>query len=63
MIGVFLALLELVRQKKILVTQSEDLTEVQIEIAPEEHRKTYQEQMEEVAPAPPPEAAAPTDAE
>ncbi|CAN5570601.1 segregation/condensation protein A [soil metagenome] len=41
MIGVFLALLELIREKKILVHQSEALGEVDIEIAPEEHRKQY----------------------
>src|SRR5438477_521930 len=38
MIGVFLALLELIRQKKILVEQSEMLGEVQIIPAPPEHR-------------------------
>jgi len=42
MIGVFLALLELIREKKILVVQADPLGEVEIEIAPEEHRKTYQ---------------------
>jgi segregation and condensation protein A len=41
MIGVFLALLELIREKKILVHQSEALGEVDIDIAPEEHRKQY----------------------
>jgi segregation and condensation protein A len=41
MIGVFLALLELIREKKILVHQTEVLGEVNIEIAPEEHRKQY----------------------
>ena len=41
MIGVFLALLELIREKKILVTQAEAGDDVQIEPAPEEHRKTY----------------------
>jgi segregation and condensation protein A len=41
MIGVFLALLELIREKKILVHQTEVLGEVDIEIAPEEHRKQY----------------------
>ena len=41
MIGVFLALLELIREKKILVQQSEALGEVDIEIAPEEHRRQY----------------------
>ncbi len=42
MIGVFLALLELIREKKILVIQTDPLGEVEIESAPEEHRKTYQ---------------------
>ena len=42
MIGIFLALLELIREKKILVVQTDPLGEVEIEIAPEEHRKTYQ---------------------
>jgi len=41
MIGVFLALLELIREKKILVTQDDALGEVEITVAPEEHRKTY----------------------
>jgi segregation and condensation protein A len=41
MIGVFLALLELIREKKILVTQVDAMGEVEIEAAPEEHRKTY----------------------
>ena len=41
MIGVFLALLELIREKKILVHQTDVLGEVEIETAPEEHRKTY----------------------
>jgi segregation and condensation protein A len=41
MIGVFLALLELIRQKKILVTQNEPVDDVDIVEAPEEHRKTY----------------------
>ena len=38
MIGVFLALLELIREKKILVHQAEALGELVIESAPEEHR-------------------------
>ena len=42
MIGIFLALLELIREKKILVMQTDPLGEVEIESAPEEHRKTYQ---------------------
>jgi segregation and condensation protein A len=41
MIGVFLALLELIREKKILVQQAEALGEVEIVPAPEEHRKLY----------------------
>jgi segregation and condensation protein A len=43
MIGVFLALLELIREKKILVSQADDdLTDIAIDCAPEEHRKTYE---------------------
>jgi segregation and condensation protein A len=42
MIGVFLALLELIREKKILVRQGDDLDDVEIDPAPEEHRKTYE---------------------
>ena len=41
MIGVFLALLELIREKKILVQQNEALGDVEIVSAPEEHRRTY----------------------
>jgi segregation and condensation protein A len=41
MIGVFLALLELIREKKILVHQAEVHGEIDIEPAPEEHRRTY----------------------
>jgi segregation and condensation protein A len=41
MIGIFLALLELIREKKILVQQSEALGEVEITEAPEEHKRTY----------------------
>lgn len=41
MIGVFLALLELIRQKKILVSQNEPRDDVDIVEAPEEHRRTY----------------------
>lgn len=43
MIGMFLALLELIRQKKILVAQSEDFSDLQITPAPAEHRQTYLE--------------------
>lgn len=43
MIGVFLALLELIREKKILVKQlDDDLTDMEIDPAPEEHRQTYE---------------------
>src|SRR5688572_16198434 len=42
MIGVFLALLELIREKKILVTQGDDRSDLEIEEAPEEHRKTFE---------------------
>jgi segregation and condensation protein A len=52
MIGVFLALLELIRQKKILVCQGDDEADMEISPAPEEHRNTYVE-------ASPPDAAAP----
>ncbi|MGA2499532.1 MAG: segregation/condensation protein A [Tepidisphaeraceae bacterium] len=38
MIGVFLALLELIRQRKILVTQADDPSDLQIDAAPEGHR-------------------------
>ena len=41
MIGVFLALLELIREKKILVTQNDVHDDVEITEAPEEHRRTY----------------------
>jgi segregation and condensation protein A len=41
MIGVFLALLELIREKKILVQQEAVNDELEIVPAPEEHRKTY----------------------
>jgi segregation and condensation protein A len=41
MIGVFLALLELIREKKILARQDEALGELEITVAPEEHRKQY----------------------
>jgi segregation and condensation protein A len=42
MIGVFLALLELIRQKKILVEQQESTDDLQINPAPLEHRRTYE---------------------
>lgn len=41
MIGVFLALLELIRQKKILVAQGDDQSDMEITPAPQEHRNTY----------------------
>ncbi len=42
MIGVFLALLELIREKKILVTQADtDVNDAQIVLASEEHRKQF----------------------
>ena len=41
MIGVFLALLELIREKKILVEQNAVEDELEIVEAPEEHKKTY----------------------
>ena len=41
MIGVFLALLELIREKKILVHQTDSHSDLEITLAPEEHRKTY----------------------
>ena len=41
MIGVFLALLELIREKKILVEQNAVEDELQIIEAPEAHRRTY----------------------
>ncbi len=41
MVGIFLALLELIREKRVLVDQPEPLGEVEIVAAPEEHRRTY----------------------
>jgi segregation and condensation protein A len=41
MIGVFLALLELVREKRITVMQNQSSDELEISIASEEHRKTF----------------------
>jgi len=52
MIGVFLALLELIRQKKILVVQGDDQADMEISPAPQEHRNTYVE-------ASPPDSASP----
>jgi segregation and condensation protein A len=55
MIGVFLAVLELIREKKILVQQNETLGEMEIISAPPEHRKQYSQASlhlaEESAPA------------
>lgn len=63
MIGVFLALLELIRQKKILVTQSDSTGDIDIENAPEEHRKQFAQASlhlsEESAPASVADPAAP----
>ena len=42
MVGVFLALLELIREKKILVEQDLVSDDIQIISAPPEHRKTYE---------------------
>ncbi|HEY8668092.1 MAG TPA: segregation/condensation protein A [Tepidisphaeraceae bacterium] len=66
MIGVFLALLELIREKKILVSQPEALGELEIVPAPPEHRKTYEHASlhlapEDETPAAPP--AAPSERE
>jgi hypothetical protein len=71
MIGVFLALLELIREKKILVHQEAVTDEMEIVPAPEEHRRTFigaslhlaaeteteAEAAEEPAPAPEPSPA------
>jgi len=43
MIGVILALLELIRQKKILVYQADEQIDMEIIPAPEEHRNSYME--------------------
>lgn len=68
MIGVFLALLELIREKKILVKQDAALDDVEIEEAPEEHRNTYvgaslhladEQKLAETEPAPAPVEPAP----
>jgi segregation and condensation protein A len=56
MIGVFLALLELIREKKILVQQGDALGEVEITVAPEEHRKTYAQASLHLATEAPPSA-------
>ena len=57
MIGVFLALLELIREKKILVEQNDVQDDLEIVEAPEEHKKTYAAASLHLAPeadAPPP---------
>ena len=61
MIGVFLALLELIREKKILVQQEAAQDEMEIVPAPEEHRKTYEHASLHLAPEA--EAAAQTPVE
>jgi segregation and condensation protein A len=60
MIGVFLALLELIREKKILVTQNEVADDIGIEPAPEEHRRTYSHASLHLATEEPEEPAAET---
>lgn len=59
MVGVFLALLELIRQKKILVHQPEPLADIEISPAPEEHRRTATELPMHLAQetAPPPDSS------
>jgi segregation and condensation protein A len=52
MIGVFLALLELIRQRRILVFQADDEVDMEISPAPAEHRQTYVEQTSPIAPTP-----------
>src|SRR5438067_428002 len=65
MIGVFLALLELIREKKILVHQEGVTDEMEIVPAPEEHRRTFMgaslhlaDEVMEEEPPPPAEAEA-----
>ena len=64
MIGVFLALLELIREKKIMVQQDLALDEMEITPASAEHRKTYEHaslhlaQESEITDAPSPTATA-----
>jgi len=59
MIGIFLALLELIREKKILVQQTETLGDVEIVEAPEEHKRTYAHASLHLADEIPEDAAAP----
>jgi segregation and condensation protein A len=60
MIGVFLALLELIREKKILVTQESAADDLEIVSAPEEHRKTYAQASLHLAPEAEPPPTEPT---
>jgi segregation and condensation protein A len=41
LIGVFLAILELIREKRIIARFSEESDDIAVEIAPEEHRRTF----------------------
>jgi segregation and condensation protein A len=41
-IGVFLALLELIREKRIITRPGQNPEDIAIEVAPEDHRKTFQ---------------------
>jgi len=59
MIGIFLAILELIRQKKILVTQGESLDDFDIDSAPPEHRASVNAGFTVTAP---PGATQPADA-
>ena len=61
MIGVFLALLELIREKKILVQQNEALGDVEIIAAPQEHRDTYAQASLHLAPEAEPAPSATND--
>ena len=68
MIGVFLALLELIREKKILVEQLHATDDIDIVPAPEEHRRTYvgaslhlADEVEEESPAITPSPGAPAE--
>jgi segregation and condensation protein A len=63
MIGVFLALLELIRQKKILIRQSEMLGDIDIEQAPPEHRATAEQMPMHLADDLPAEQKEPTHSE
>ncbi len=56
MIGVFLALLEMIRQKRIIIARGEQENDIEIDAAPEAHRKTYQADVvvSDEAPAPTP---------